>query len=174
MTHHKLIHAASERVLNDAKTILEENIQDQGRGPSGQWREHGAAGGGGARGKGARGIQVCVPGWGRAGKLGQPKGFYSSVVKTKCALWAVCGKQHKPKLDTQHPSEKPDVSFIFNSASARPGPPELPQGLQSAVTAVVSDGLGRHSDSVHVHLPATVSVWSAGERRWVFHLSSKG
>uniref|UniRef100_A0A452VDR0 Ubiquitin-associated domain-containing protein 1 n=1 Tax=Ursus maritimus TaxID=29073 RepID=A0A452VDR0_URSMA len=29
VTHHKLIHAASERVLNDAKTILEENIQDQ-------------------------------------------------------------------------------------------------------------------------------------------------
>ncbi|KAM5262295.1 ubiquitin-associated domain-containing protein 1 isoform 2-T2 [Hipposideros larvatus] len=29
VTHHKLIHAASERVLNDTKTILEENIQDQ-------------------------------------------------------------------------------------------------------------------------------------------------
>ncbi|XP_027472173.1 ubiquitin-associated domain-containing protein 1 [Zalophus californianus] len=29
VTHHKLIHAASERVLSDAKTILEENIQDQ-------------------------------------------------------------------------------------------------------------------------------------------------
>lgn len=28
VTHHKLIHAASERVLSDAKTILEENIQD--------------------------------------------------------------------------------------------------------------------------------------------------
>lgn len=31
MTHHKLIHAASERVLSDSKTILEENIQDQGK-----------------------------------------------------------------------------------------------------------------------------------------------
>ncbi|XP_019497489.1 PREDICTED: ubiquitin-associated domain-containing protein 1 [Hipposideros armiger] len=29
VTHHKLIHAASERVLSDTKTILEENIQDQ-------------------------------------------------------------------------------------------------------------------------------------------------
>ncbi|XP_038961285.1 ubiquitin-associated domain-containing protein 1 isoform X1 [Rattus norvegicus] len=29
VTHHKLIHAASERVLSDSKTILEENIQDQ-------------------------------------------------------------------------------------------------------------------------------------------------
>ncbi|XP_049751983.1 ubiquitin-associated domain-containing protein 1 [Elephas maximus indicus] len=29
VTHHKLIHAASERVLNDAKTILEENVQDK-------------------------------------------------------------------------------------------------------------------------------------------------
>ncbi|XP_058998039.1 ubiquitin-associated domain-containing protein 1 [Mustela lutreola] len=29
VTHHKLIHAASERVLSDAKTILEENVQDQ-------------------------------------------------------------------------------------------------------------------------------------------------
>nr|XP_054376879.1 ubiquitin-associated domain-containing protein 1 isoform X2 [Pongo abelii] len=29
ITHHKLIHAASERVLSDARTILEENIQDQ-------------------------------------------------------------------------------------------------------------------------------------------------
>uniref|UniRef100_U3E1V9 Ubiquitin-associated domain-containing protein 1 n=1 Tax=Callithrix jacchus TaxID=9483 RepID=U3E1V9_CALJA len=29
VTHHKLIHAASERVLSDARTILEENIQDQ-------------------------------------------------------------------------------------------------------------------------------------------------
>ncbi|EHH56980.1 hypothetical protein EGM_06524, partial [Macaca fascicularis] len=31
ITHHKLIHAASERVLSDARTILEENIQDQGK-----------------------------------------------------------------------------------------------------------------------------------------------
>ncbi|KAB1279765.1 Ubiquitin-associated domain-containing protein 1, partial [Camelus dromedarius] len=30
VTHHKLIHAASERVLSDTKTILEENIQDEG------------------------------------------------------------------------------------------------------------------------------------------------
>ncbi|KAM4877282.1 ubiquitin-associated domain-containing protein 1 isoform 2-T2 [Thomomys bottae] len=29
ITHHKLIHAASERVLNDTKTILEENVQDK-------------------------------------------------------------------------------------------------------------------------------------------------
>ncbi|KAM6430915.1 ubiquitin-associated domain-containing protein 1 [Liasis olivaceus] len=29
VTHHKLIHAASEKVLNDAKTVLEENIQDR-------------------------------------------------------------------------------------------------------------------------------------------------
>ncbi|XP_012884817.1 PREDICTED: ubiquitin-associated domain-containing protein 1 [Dipodomys ordii] len=29
VTHHKLIHAASERVLNDTKTILEENVQDK-------------------------------------------------------------------------------------------------------------------------------------------------
>ncbi|XP_077004899.1 ubiquitin-associated domain-containing protein 1 [Tamandua tetradactyla] len=29
VTHHKLIHAASERVLSDTKTILEENIQDK-------------------------------------------------------------------------------------------------------------------------------------------------
>ncbi|XP_058158719.1 ubiquitin-associated domain-containing protein 1 [Dasypus novemcinctus] len=29
VTHHKLIHAASERVLSDTKTILEENVQDQ-------------------------------------------------------------------------------------------------------------------------------------------------
>lgn len=29
VTHHKLIHAASERVLSDTKTIVEENIQDQ-------------------------------------------------------------------------------------------------------------------------------------------------
>ncbi|XP_072816496.1 ubiquitin-associated domain-containing protein 1 isoform X2 [Vicugna pacos] len=29
VTHHKLIHAASERVLSDTKTILEENIQDE-------------------------------------------------------------------------------------------------------------------------------------------------
>ncbi|XP_066111804.1 ubiquitin-associated domain-containing protein 1 [Saccopteryx bilineata] len=28
VTHHKLIHAASERVLSDTKTILEENVQD--------------------------------------------------------------------------------------------------------------------------------------------------
>ncbi|XP_008150663.1 ubiquitin-associated domain-containing protein 1 isoform X1 [Eptesicus fuscus] len=28
VTHHKLIHAASERVLSDAKTIAEENVQD--------------------------------------------------------------------------------------------------------------------------------------------------
>lgn len=33
MTHHKLIHAASERVLSDSKTILEECIQDKGKGP---------------------------------------------------------------------------------------------------------------------------------------------
>ncbi|XP_060107298.1 ubiquitin-associated domain-containing protein 1 [Heteronotia binoei] len=29
VTHHKLIHAASEKVLSDAKTILEENIKDR-------------------------------------------------------------------------------------------------------------------------------------------------
>ncbi|XP_007439968.1 ubiquitin-associated domain-containing protein 1 [Python bivittatus] len=29
VTHHKLIHAASEKVLNDTKTVLEENIQDR-------------------------------------------------------------------------------------------------------------------------------------------------
>nr|XP_020019610.1 ubiquitin-associated domain-containing protein 1 isoform X2 [Castor canadensis] len=29
VTHHKLIHAASERVLSDTKTILEENVQDK-------------------------------------------------------------------------------------------------------------------------------------------------
>ncbi|KAK2495877.1 hypothetical protein MC885_017007, partial [Smutsia gigantea] len=29
VTHHKLIHAASERVLSDTKTVLEENIQDE-------------------------------------------------------------------------------------------------------------------------------------------------
>uniref|UniRef100_A0A7N5KCX1 Ubiquitin-associated domain-containing protein 1 n=1 Tax=Ailuropoda melanoleuca TaxID=9646 RepID=A0A7N5KCX1_AILME len=29
ITHHKLIHAASEKVLNDTKTVSEENIQDQ-------------------------------------------------------------------------------------------------------------------------------------------------
>ncbi|XP_005005153.1 ubiquitin-associated domain-containing protein 1 isoform X2 [Cavia porcellus] len=29
VTHHKLIHAASERVLSDTKTILEENVQDR-------------------------------------------------------------------------------------------------------------------------------------------------
>lgn len=32
MTHHKLIHAASERVLSDTKTLLEENVQDEGKG----------------------------------------------------------------------------------------------------------------------------------------------
>ena len=34
MTHHKLIHAASERVLSDTKTLLEENVQDEGKGAS--------------------------------------------------------------------------------------------------------------------------------------------
>ncbi|XP_026541665.1 ubiquitin-associated domain-containing protein 1-like [Notechis scutatus] len=29
VTHHKLIHAASEKVLNDTKTVSEENIQDR-------------------------------------------------------------------------------------------------------------------------------------------------
>ncbi|XP_027622081.1 ubiquitin-associated domain-containing protein 1 [Tupaia chinensis] len=29
LSHHKLVHAASERVLNDPKTLLEENVQDQ-------------------------------------------------------------------------------------------------------------------------------------------------
>ncbi|XP_028353254.1 ubiquitin-associated domain-containing protein 1 isoform X2 [Physeter macrocephalus] len=29
VTHHKLIHAASERVLSDTKTLLEENVQDE-------------------------------------------------------------------------------------------------------------------------------------------------
>ncbi|XP_018419225.1 PREDICTED: ubiquitin-associated domain-containing protein 1 [Nanorana parkeri] len=29
LTHHKLVHAASERVLSDAKTIAEENLQDR-------------------------------------------------------------------------------------------------------------------------------------------------
>ncbi|XP_018615618.1 ubiquitin-associated domain-containing protein 1 isoform X2 [Scleropages formosus] len=29
VTHHKLIHAASERVLNDSKTVVEENIKDR-------------------------------------------------------------------------------------------------------------------------------------------------
>ncbi|XP_054853807.1 ubiquitin-associated domain-containing protein 1 isoform X2 [Eublepharis macularius] len=29
VTHHKLIHAVSEKVLNDTKTVLEENIQDR-------------------------------------------------------------------------------------------------------------------------------------------------
>uniref|UniRef100_A0A8B9YL64 UBA domain containing 1 n=1 Tax=Bos mutus grunniens TaxID=30521 RepID=A0A8B9YL64_BOSMU len=29
VTHHKLIHAASERVLSDAKTLLEEHVQDE-------------------------------------------------------------------------------------------------------------------------------------------------
>ena len=76
---------------------------------------HGAAGSRGLRGRGALGVQVCAPSWGQAGKLGQLKWFYSSFVKTKYALWAVCEKQHKPKLDKQHPSEKPDVNFIFNS-----------------------------------------------------------
>lgn len=39
VTHHKLIHAASERVLSDTKTILEENIQDKGEGASrAEWR----------------------------------------------------------------------------------------------------------------------------------------
>lgn len=31
MTHHKLIHATSEKVLTDTKTVLEENIQDRGK-----------------------------------------------------------------------------------------------------------------------------------------------
>ncbi|XP_074747745.1 ubiquitin-associated domain-containing protein 1 isoform X3 [Strix uralensis] len=35
VTHHKLIHATSEKVLTDAKTVLEENIQDRGQNPSG-------------------------------------------------------------------------------------------------------------------------------------------
>lgn len=35
MTHHKLIHAASERVLSDAKTLLEEHVQDEGKGARG-------------------------------------------------------------------------------------------------------------------------------------------
>lgn len=30
VTHHKLIHATSEKVLTDTKTVLEENIQDRG------------------------------------------------------------------------------------------------------------------------------------------------
>lgn len=34
VTHHKLIHAASERVLSDTKTLLEENVQDEGKGAS--------------------------------------------------------------------------------------------------------------------------------------------
>lgn len=34
MTHHKLIHAASERVLSDTKTLLEESVQDEGKGAS--------------------------------------------------------------------------------------------------------------------------------------------
>lgn len=31
VTHHKLIHATSEKVLTDTKTVLEENIQDRGK-----------------------------------------------------------------------------------------------------------------------------------------------
>ena len=42
VSHHKLIHAASERVLSDARTILEESVQDEGEG-------RGRGGGGGAR-----------------------------------------------------------------------------------------------------------------------------
>lgn len=30
VTHHKLIHATSEKVLTDTKTVLEENVQDGG------------------------------------------------------------------------------------------------------------------------------------------------
>ncbi|XP_047624862.1 ubiquitin-associated domain-containing protein 1 isoform X1 [Phacochoerus africanus] len=41
VSHHKLIHAASERVLSDARTILEESVQDEGfrnGGPGGRTR----------------------------------------------------------------------------------------------------------------------------------------
>lgn len=31
LTHHKLIHAATERVLTDTKTIADENLKDKGR-----------------------------------------------------------------------------------------------------------------------------------------------
>lgn len=30
LTHHKLIHAASERVLSETKTVAEENLKDKG------------------------------------------------------------------------------------------------------------------------------------------------
>lgn len=119
---------------------------------------HGAAGSRGLRGRGALGVQVCAPSWGQAGKLGQLKWFYSSFVKTKYALWAVCEKQHKPKLDKQHPSEKPDVNFIFNSVSEQNQGLQsccrLYFGLKSTIMAIVSDVLGRYSYSVHIHLVA--------------------
>lgn len=31
LTHHKLIHTATERVLTDTKTVAEENIKNKGR-----------------------------------------------------------------------------------------------------------------------------------------------
>lgn len=30
LTHHKLIHAATERVLTDTKTVADENLKDKG------------------------------------------------------------------------------------------------------------------------------------------------
>lgn len=42
VTHHKLIHAASERVLSDAKTVLEENIHDHGESRGQRWERGGS------------------------------------------------------------------------------------------------------------------------------------
>lgn len=30
LTHHKLIHAATERILTESKTVAEENLKDKG------------------------------------------------------------------------------------------------------------------------------------------------
>lgn len=84
----------------------------------------GTCGNGGPERQSTLDVCVCVPGWDRPRTLGPLKGFYFPFGTTKYALWDVCDKQHRPKWNGQHPSEKPAVNLVSNSVS------EQTQGLQ--------------------------------------------
>lgn len=71
VTHHKLMHAASERVLSDTRTILEENVQDQG--------ERLARGGGGP------GAGHLSPGHATEQENRYPQCFCVPPIGTRCA-----------------------------------------------------------------------------------------
>ena len=151
MTHHKLIHAASERVLSDAKTLLEEHVQDEGKG---------------ARG---RALSVASVVGGLSRETQQPQGLIFLCWNQVCAL----------ESESSSRLEKPDMNSVPHAVSTQSQGPQSCCGLYlgdgKAQPWVALDG-SEDVLNMHVHrvAPSLLRGGACGEKLGFLCHSKRG